>query len=84
MPNAWQRQMTFRIRGTRDTFILGTFSQPGIGTELALRALSEGQVDLAETDSAANQFGAPRAQKTRAAHFRCGPVCPSRTCRISG
>ena len=40
---------------------------------------------VAETDSAANQFGRPRAEN-RAAHFRLlWPLfCPSHICRISG
>jgi hypothetical protein len=46
----------------------------GIGIELALSLLSEAAAIAAETDSAANQFG---AQNTRAAHFRfCGLWLP--------
>jgi hypothetical protein len=50
----------------------------GIGIELALSLLSEAAAIAAETDSAANQFGAHgRAQNTRAAHFRfCGLWLP--------
>jgi hypothetical protein len=40
---------------------------------------------VAETDSAANQFGAPESEEDRAAHFRClRPVsAPRAVCRIS-
>ncbi len=72
---------------TREPLVIGSYSYLRIGIELALSLLSEAAAIAAETDSAANQFGAHgRTRTTPARHISvfaaCG--CPSHTCRISG
>ena len=72
---------------TRERLVIGSYSYLRIGIEVALSLLSEAAAIAAETDSAANQFGAHgRARRTPARHISvfvaCG--CPSHPCRISG
>jgi hypothetical protein len=72
---------------TRERLVSALIPHLGIGIELAVSLLNEAAAIAAETDSAANQFGAyDRARTTsRAAYFRsCACGCPSQTCRISG
>ena len=78
MPNAWQEIWHSVPARTREQLCYRLLFAFGIGIELALSLLSEAAAIAAETDSAANQFGAHRrAHNTRAAHFRfCGPWLP--------
>jgi hypothetical protein len=73
-------------RALRNSFVIGSYSLFGIGIARAFPSCSEAAAIAAETDSAANQFGAhDRARTTPARHISvlvaCG--CPSNTCRIS-
>src|ERR1700745_1923409 len=88
MPSAGQ-EITFDISAAlRNCLAIGAYSRFGIGIELALSWLSEGQPGSGETDYAANQFGAHGRERRnpRAAHFRClWPMsAPRVVCRISG
>ena len=70
-----------------ESFVLGADFGLLIGIERALLTLSGGQpAGKAETDSAANQFGAPQsAEDPRGIFpFFVARVCPSRCPRISG
>ena len=78
--------MTSDITRTQERFVIGSYSLVGIGIARALSSCSEAAAVVAETDSAANQFGAPESVEDRAAHFRClWPVsAPRLIFRISG
>jgi hypothetical protein len=58
---------------------IGVYSRFGIGIELALSWLSEGQPGTGETDSAANQFGAHGRERRKPARHTsvvCGSWLP--------
>ena len=69
-----------------NSFVIGSYSYLGIGIEFALSLLSEAAAIAAETDSAANQFGAPESVEDPRGTLPLfvARVCPSRICRISG
>jgi hypothetical protein len=74
-------------RALRNSLVLGPFSLLGIGIARALSFLQRGGRHLvAETDSAANQFGAPESVEDQRGTFPLfvASVCPSRICRIFG
>ena len=69
------------LRALRTALISGLVRDCGIGIELALSSAERGgrSVDWAETDSAANQFGAPESAEDPRGTFPLfvAPVCPS-------
>jgi len=61
-----------------NSFVIGSYSYLGIGIEFALSLLSEAAAIAAETDSAADQFGAPESVERPARRISvvCGPCLP--------
>jgi|SRR5208283_4855173 len=68
------------------TPVIGSYLKFGIGIARAVSSCSEAAGTWTETDSAANQFGAPESVKDPRGTFPLfvARVCPSRICRISG
>jgi hypothetical protein len=83
------RAMTFRIRSARNAFDLGSYSLSALALNLhSLRRRARGGlVDLPDTDSAANQFGAHVTERVKTPRgtfpLFLASVRPSRICRIS-